>query len=236
MPKTTDYTTIQGFSAQRVLLMDHGGEVEKDLEKLDSRWKRRVKTENSERKRQKMAWAYRPAELILYSFHCTSLTQNLLGICEYRQNGLPQTVVDVRHPREAQPPQLVPVLGQELIDRIIREIVRAVQVQRHLQKTNSQRTCPTQAFRVGTRLLGFPDSIQAFKTLSLKPLSWPALRKRRPGRRVSISIRDSVERSVAVMSSSCREHFSHSTCMRYSLWRPANVFRGLEKVFLCVTG
>ena len=47
-----------------------------------------------------------------------------------------------------------------------------------------------------------PDSIHAFMTESLKPFIWPALKNFKPGMRVSMSIRHSLERSVAEMSSS----------------------------------
>lgn len=69
------------------------------------------------------------------------------------------------------------------------------------------------------RFRGLPSSIQALSTLSLKPFSWPALRKRNPGIRDSMSIRHSVVRSVPVTSSSWTLDFSHSTCITYSLWR-----------------
>ena len=54
-------------------------------------------------------------------------------------------------------------------------------------------------------------------TESLNPFSCPALRKRRFGILVSISIRHSVDKSVAVISSSCIDDLSHSTCITYSL-------------------
>lgn len=69
------------------------------------------------------------------------------------------------------------------------------------------------------RFRGFPASAQAFNTLSLKPFNWPALKKRRPGILVNMSIRHSVDKSVAVTSSSWILDFSHSTCITYSLWR-----------------
>lgn len=65
----------------------------------------------------------------------------------------------------------------------------------------------------------FPSSVQAFSTLSLKLFSWPALRKRSPGILVNMSIRHSVDRSVAVTSSSWTLDFSHSTCITNSLCR-----------------
>jgi len=65
----------------------------------------------------------------------------------------------------------------------------------------------------------FPSSVQAFSTLSLKLFNWPALRKRSPGILLNMSIRHSVDRSVAVISSSWMLDFSHSTCITYSLCR-----------------
>lgn len=67
-----------------------------------------------------------------------------------------------------------------------------------------------------------PFSDQAFSTESLKPLIWPADKKRSVGILVSISIRHSVDKSVAVMSNSFNAHFSHSTCITKSDFRPIN--------------
>jgi hypothetical protein len=65
-------------------------------------------------------------------------------------------------------------------------------------------------------------------TESLKPLSWPADKKRRLGIRVSMSIRHSVLRSVAVISSSCSDVFSHSTCITCSLIRSETTKQALS--------
>ena len=82
------------------------------------------------------------------------------------------------------------------------------------------------------RFRALPSSAQAFNTLSLKPFSWPALRKRRPGILDNMSIRHSVDRSVAVTSSSWMLDFSHSTCITYSLWRSGkHIFRTVSSNF-----
>lgn len=60
-------------------------------------------------------------------------------------------------------------------------------------------------------------------TESLNPFIWPALRNFKQGIRVNISIRHSVDKSVAVMSSSWIDDFSHSTCMTCSLTRPEKI-------------
>lgn len=70
---------------------------------------------------------------------------------------------------------------------------------------------------------GAPASDHALSTESLKPLFWPADRNRKVGMRVSISMRHSVDKSVAVISSSSRPHLSHSTCITYSDFRPGEL-------------
>lgn len=89
------------------------------------------------------------------------------------------------------------------------------------------------------KLRALPISIHDFKTESLKPLFWPADRNLngsltsfsgyqkksflfylKLGIRVNRSIRHSVDKSVAVISSSCKEHLSHSTSSTYSDFKP----------------
>ena len=57
---------------------------------------------------------------------------------------------------------------------------------------------------IAVKDLQVPASIQALITESLNPLIWPALKNFNAGMRVSMSIRHSVDKSVAEMSSSWR--------------------------------
>ena len=74
----------------------------------------------------------------------------------------------------------------------------------------------------------------SFLTASVKPSSWPALSHRRNGMRVNRSMRQSVERSVAVTSSSCTADFSHSAAITWSFIRPGEGRQGWSGVQGCI--
>ena len=61
---------------------------------------------------------------------------NSLGVLHDRQDGRAQRIGHVGHPRQSQSPQLVTVLRNELVYPLLRQVIRAVEVQGNLDVTS----------------------------------------------------------------------------------------------------